>query len=122
MQVSKLCFNILVDQILGDVNLSQGQLVMVLVIQDVHQVGVERVDVLQKQTKHNWESDKSPNSLDRRLFEVTYIKLWEVGENLREAVVVVLLRELHLAHVKMSDAVNLVMFVDNCGRLPLCFG
>lgn len=53
MVVSKFCFNILVDQILGDVNLSQGQLVMVLVIQDVHQVGVERVDVLQKQTKRN---------------------------------------------------------------------
>lgn len=53
---------------------------------------------------------------------VTYIKLREVGENLREAVVVVLLRELHLPHVKMSDAVDLVMFVDDCGRLPLCFG
>lgn len=54
--------------------------------------------------------------------EATYVELWEVGENLREAVVVVLLRELHLAHVKMSDAVNLVMFVDDCGRLPLRFG
>lgn len=53
---------------------------------------------------------------------MTYIKLWEVGENLREAVVVVLLRELHLAHVKMSDAVNLIMLVDDCRRLPLCFG
>lgn len=52
VQVSKICFNILVDQILGDVNLSQGQLVMVFVVQDVHQVGVEWVDVLQKQIKH----------------------------------------------------------------------
>lgn len=53
---------------------------------------------------------------------VTYIKLWEVCENLREAVVVVLLCELHLPHIKMSDAVDLVMFVDDGGRLPLCFG
>lgn len=52
----------------------------------------------------------------------TYIKLWEVSENLREAVVVVLLRELHLTHVKMSDAVDLVMFVDDRWGLPLCFG
>lgn len=52
VRVSKICFNILVNQILGDVNLSQGQLVMVFVVQDVHQVGIERVDVLQKQIKH----------------------------------------------------------------------
>lgn len=53
---------------------------------------------------------------------MTYVKLWEVGEDLGQAVVVVLLCELHFPHVKMSDAVDLVMFVDDCGRLPLCFG
>lgn len=53
---------------------------------------------------------------------VTYVKFWEVGEDLREAVVVVLLRELYFPHVKMPDAVDLVMFVDHCGCLPLCFG
>lgn len=51
----------------------------------------------------------------------THIQFGEVGEDLREAVVVVLLRELHLSHVKMSDAVDLVVFVDDCGSLPLSF-
>lgn len=53
---------------------------------------------------------------------LTYIELREVGEDLREAVVVVLLGKLHLSHVKVSDTVDLVMFVYHCGRLPLCFG
>lgn len=53
---------------------------------------------------------------------LTYVELGEVGEDLCEAVVVVLLGELHLPHVKMSDAVDLVMLVYHCGRLPLRFG
>lgn len=53
---------------------------------------------------------------------LTYVKFGEVGEDLREAVVVVLLGELHLSHVKVSDTVDLVMFVYHRGRLPLCFG
>lgn len=53
---------------------------------------------------------------------LTYVELREVCEDLREAVVVVLLSELHLSHVKMSDAVDLVMLVYHCGRLPLRFG
>lgn len=53
---------------------------------------------------------------------LTYVKLGEVGEDLREAVVVILLGELHLSHVEVSDTVNLVMFVYHRGRLPLCFG
>lgn len=52
----------------------------------------------------------------------THVKFGEVGEDLREAVVVVLLRELHLSHVEVSDAMNLVMFVYHRGRLPLCLG
>lgn len=53
---------------------------------------------------------------------LTYVELGEVGEDLCEAVVVVLLGELHLSHVKMPDTVDLVMLVYHCGRLPLCFG
>lgn len=51
-----------------------------------------------------------------------YIELGEIGEDLREAIVVVLLSELHLSHVKVSNAVDLVMFVYHRGRLPLSFG
>lgn len=53
---------------------------------------------------------------------MTYVELGEVGEDLCEAVMVVLLGELHLSHVEMSDTVDLVMLVYHCGRLPLCFG
>lgn len=53
---------------------------------------------------------------------MTYVELGEVGEDLREAVMVALLGELHLSHVEMSDAVDLVVLVHHCGRLPLCFG
>ena len=35
---------------------------------------------------------------------------------------VALLGEFHFAHVKMSDSVNCVMFVDYCRCLPLSFG
>lgn len=52
----------------------------------------------------------------------TYVKLREVGQYLCEAVVVVLLGELHLPHIKMTDTVDLVMFVYHGGCLPLCFG
>ena len=52
----------------------------------------------------------------------TYVKLREVGQYLCEAVVVVLLGELHLSHIKMTDTVDLVMFVYHGGCLPLCFG
>lgn len=53
---------------------------------------------------------------------LTYVELGEVGEDLCEAVMVVLLGELHLSHVKMTDTVDLVVLVHHCGRLPLCFG
>lgn len=53
---------------------------------------------------------------------LTYVELGEVGQDLREAVVVVLLGELDLSHVKMADTVDLVMLVYHCGRLPLSFG
>lgn len=53
---------------------------------------------------------------------MTYVELGEVGEDLREAVVVVLLGKLHLSHVKVSDTVDLVMLVYHRRRLPLSFG
>lgn len=53
---------------------------------------------------------------------LTHVELGEVSEDLREPVMVVLLGELHLPHVKVSDTVDLVVLVDHCGRLPLRFG
>lgn len=53
---------------------------------------------------------------------VTHIELGEVGEDLREAVVVALLGELYFPHVEVTDAVDLVVLVHHRGGLPLGFG
>lgn len=60
---------------------------MVFVVQYVHQIRVKRTDV---------------------------VKFWEVGD-LHEPIVVVLLGERHLSHIKVSDMVDLAMFVYHCG-------
>lgn len=53
---------------------------------------------------------------------IAYVQLWEVSEDLRQSIVVVLLSELHLPHVKMANTVDLVMLMHHCGRFPLGFG
>lgn len=52
VQVSNLWSDLLIDQILGNVNLSQGQLVMVFVVKHVHKIGIEWMDILKKTTTH----------------------------------------------------------------------
>lgn len=54
--------------------------------------------------------------------EISYVQLGEISEDLRQSIMVVLLSELHLPHVKMTDTVDLIMFVDHCRCLSLCFG
>lgn len=53
---------------------------------------------------------------------MAHIQLWEIREDLRQSIVVVLLSELHLPHVEMANAVDLVVLVHHCGRFPLRFG
>ena len=74
---------------------------------------------------------RNNNNFFKKLFRVvlgtpqgslTYVELGKVGEDLREAVMVVLLGKLHLSHIKVPDTVDLVVFVYHCGRLPLRFG
>lgn len=65
---------------------------MVLVVEDVHQIGVEGMHVVQ---------------------------LGEVLDDLRETVVHVLLRVLDLPGVEGTDAGDFVAFVHDRGRLPL---
>ena len=77
------------------VDLPQCQLVMVFVVQNVHEVGVERVDVIQ---------------------------LGEFVQYGRKLVVEVLLGELHLPRVELSDSGYLVVFVDHGGSLALGLG
>ena len=84
-----------VDEVLGRVDLAQRQLVVVLVVQDVHEVGVERVYVVQ---------------------------LGKLGHHHRQAVVEGLLSELYLASVELTDAGDLEVAVDDGRRFPLRFG
>jgi hypothetical protein len=79
----------------GHVDLTQGELVVILVVQDVHQIGVERMHI---------------------------VHLGKLGEHLCHPVVVVLLRELDLAQVELSDARDLVLLVHNGRCLALCLG
>ena len=75
--------------------MTQGQLVVVLVVEDVHQVGVERVDVVQlRETVH----DRCQLLVHR------------------------LLHELHLAHVEFPDTRDLEVLMDLSRRLSLRLG
>jgi len=84
-----------VDQLLGEVELAEGELEVVAVVQHVDEVRVERMDVVQAR---------------------------EVGQDLSELVVVVHVRVLDLAHVKLPDADNVVAGVDHGRRLALRLG
>lgn len=53
---------------------------------------------------------------------MSYVQLGEISEDLRQSIMVVLLGELHLPHVKMTNAVDLIMFMYHCGGFSLCFG
>lgn len=85
---------LLVDEMSGHVDLAESELVVVLVVQNVHEIGVERVD----------------------LFDLGKLVEYE-----RQAVVETLLREFHLAHVERAYARDLVVFVHDGGRFALRF-
>lgn len=67
---------------------------MVLVVEDIHKVSIERVDVIQ---------------------------LREIGEDLGQLIVEALLGEFHLAHVKLPDSGYLVLLVNHSRSFPLGF-
>jgi len=77
----------------GCVQLTQRQLVMILVVQHVHQIGVEGMHIVQ---------------------------LGEILNDLRQTIVEVLLRVLHLAGVERPNSGYLVALVDHCRGLTLC--
>jgi len=83
-----------VNQVTSRVQLAQRQLVVVLVVQHVEQVGVEGVDV---------------------------VDFWEVVQDEGELFVPALRRELDLAHVELTDALNAPAIVNDRWCLPLGF-
>ena len=84
-----------VDEVPGGVELTERQLVVVLVVEDVHEVGVERMHLLE---------------------------LGKLFEYLRDLVVVVLLRVLDFARVELANATDGVLFVHHGGRFALGLG
>ena len=79
----------------GHVDLAQSELVVVLVVQNVHQVGVERVHLLE---------------------------LGKLVENERETIMVVLLGVFDLSGIELADTADAVLLVDDSGRLALGLG
>lgn len=74
--------------------MAEGQLVMVLIIEDIEEVAVERVDVL---------------------------NFGEVFEDIIEFFVESLLAELDLAHVEWSDSTDGISWMNDCGGFSLSF-
>ena len=81
-----------INQMPGRIQLSQCQLVMVLIVQHIHQIGVERMYIVQ---------------------------LGEVLNDLRQPIVEVLLSVFHLAHIKRTDPADFIMLVDHRRSFPL---
>ena len=80
---------------LGLVDVTEGQLVMITVVEDVHEIRVERVDIVQ---------------------------LGETIDNCGKFLTDCLLHELDLTHVKLADAVDFETLADLRGRLALRLG
>lgn len=79
----------------GHVDLTERELVVILVIENVHEIRVEGMDLVQ---------------------------LRELGEHACQAIVVVLLCVFDLARVELTDASDAVLLVDDSWRLTLCLG
>ena len=84
-----------ITQLLGNIDLTQSQLVMISVVQDVHQISVEGVDVVH----------------DR-----------EVIKDVLKLVMVTLLTELHLPDVKRTNTGDGIPRMDNGRGFSLSFG
>mmetsp|Transcript_2363 Transcript_2363/g.4806 ORF Transcript_2363/g.4806 Transcript_2363/m.4806 type:complete len:206 (-) Transcript_2363:19-636(-) len=87
-------FRYLVDKVPRHIQLSQSQLVVVLVVQNIEQVCVKRMNI---------------------------VDTGELVEDCGELLVPVLLRILHLAHVKLTDARYRISLMHHRRRFPLCF-
>ena len=89
---SHVVFCHVVDEMFGSVYLTKSQLVVVLIVQDVHEVGVERVNL---------------------------VKSRKFVQNGGKLVVKRLLRELDLSGVKLADSRYLKVLADHGRRFPL---
>lgn len=68
-----------VDEVASGVELTQGELVVVFIIENIHEISIEWMDI---------------------------VDFWEFIDDGSEAVVPVALGEFHFAHIELSDALN----------------
>ena len=90
----EIIFAHVVDHILGGFDMAQGELVMVLVVQDVKKISVEWVDVF---------------------------NFGEIFENIVQLFIEGLLAELYFPHVKRSDSTDGITGMDDGGGFSLGF-
>ncbi len=84
---------------------------MVLVIEDIHQIAVERMHILHKRVEMIEIGGVS---------HVTDLHLRELIDDLRELVVQRLLQELHFPRVERANATDRISAMHDGRRLPLC--
>ena len=82
-----------VNKVKGNVDLSQRQFVVIFVVEDIHKISIEGMNIFQ--------------------FRKVCKDLWQL-------VVKTLLCKSDFAHVKITDARNLVLLVHNGRCFPLC--
>ena len=83
-----------VDEPAGHVELAESKLVMVAIVQHVHQIGIEGMDV---------------------------VKFWETINDSAQFFIHSFLHEFNLAHIELSDALDFESLRDNCRRFALSF-
>ena len=93
--MTKRVTRLLINQMSSHVDLTQGKLVVVLIIKNVHEIRVEWMNL---------------------------VKLGELGEHTCQTIVVVLLCVFNFACVELTDATDAVLFVDDGWRFTLGFG
>lgn len=95
LKESDVVLSDVVDQVTSSVDMSKCDFVMILVVDDVDEIGIEGVDV---------------------------VELGEVVKDFGELLMDILTAELDLSHVEGSDSGNVVAWVDDSGGLSLSFG
>ena len=119
LEETNIILSDLVNQVASSVHLTQSQLVMVLVVKDVHQVGVEGVNILELSPKELFSSIRSTVIIAKscwvrdQMVQGTYIQLGELVQNILQLKIKVLLGELDLAHVEVTDTTDGKVGMDN---------
>lgn len=88
---------------------------MILIVKHIHKISVKGMDIL-------FCVCLSVKTALLIYFQSlsTYIKLWEFIQDILELFFKVVLSELDLAHIELSNTTDLVVLVDHCRRLALC--